>query len=193
MRVVGLSWSDWATPWSSSKDEQVGTVAQLVAHLKQVLAVENKLRACDELPCKERALRSADALAEECPAPQLKRKTFKSLGTPTVQADALSDDKIELSPGEALAAAQARRAELEAAGEIDWVHDRQPFNTGQGPIPDKKLIGKRLEVRWRYKHVESGEPVYIWCEGEVVQVSCAYVSCLSHRTSEPSNAASLGR
>lgn len=169
MRVVGLSWSDWATPWSCSTDDDIGTVAQLVAHLKEVLAEEHALLERGELPCKQRAMESSDALAAECPAPQLKRKSFKSLGTPTIQANALSDDRIHLSAAEVLAAAQQRRAELEAAGEIDWVNDRQPYPTGQGPTPGKDLIGKLLEVRWRYRHVESGEPVYIWCEGEVVQ------------------------
>ena len=66
---------------------------------------------------------------EECPAPQLKRKNFKSIGTLTVQANALSHDNIKLRPGEVLAAAQQRRAELEGAGEIDWVHDIGSLST----------------------------------------------------------------
>ncbi|KAL1525976.1 hypothetical protein AB1Y20_020802 [Prymnesium parvum] len=153
MRVVGLSWTDWATPWGSSKDDNIGTLSQLVAHLK------------------ERALESTIWLAEECPAPQFKRKTFKALGTPTAQAEALAEDQVRLSPAEVLGAAQKRRAELEAAGEIDWVSDRQPYPTGQGPVPDKSLVGKTLEVRWRYRHVETGQPVYIWCEGVVEKVA----------------------
>jgi len=28
-----------------------------------------------------------------------------------------------------------------------------------------------LEVRWRYRHKDTGKPVYIWCEGEVVQAA----------------------
>lgn len=75
-----------------------------------------------------------------------------------------------LSPEQILAAAQKRRSDLEAQGEIDWVCDRQPYPTGQGPIPDVALVGKKLEVRWRYRHKITGEPVYMWCEGEVVQV-----------------------
>jgi hypothetical protein len=35
-----------------------------------------------------------------------------------------------------LIAAQRRRADLEAAGKIDWVADRQPHPTGQGPVRD---------------------------------------------------------
>lgn len=87
-----------------------------------------------------------------------------------MQALELSNDEVDLTSEDVLAVAQKRRAELEAAGEIDWVSDRQPYPTGQGPTPGKDLIGKKLEVRWRYRHVETGEPVYIWCEGEVVQV-----------------------
>lgn len=172
MRVIGLSWSEWKTPWSSSIDENVGTLDQLVAHLKEVLEREKVLARQKELPRKEYALSSKEALAEECPAPLLQRKSFKALGTPTVQSDALSDCSIEISADEALAMAQQRRSELEAAGEIDWLCDRQPFNTGQGPPPDKTLVGKTLEVRWRYRHKETGEPVYMWCEGQVIQVPC---------------------
>lgn len=131
MRTVGLGWSSWKTPWSSSKDEDVGTVDQLKSHLKEVITEETRLLHKGMLPSKERALESAEALAAECPAPQLKRKTFKSLGTPTVQAGELSTDKTELTQEQITAAAQRRRAELELNGEIDWVADRQPYATGQ--------------------------------------------------------------
>lgn len=178
MRTIGLSWSGWKTSWSSSSDETIGTVDQLWSHLKSVLEEEKALMQRGLLPSKSRALASAESLSAECPAPQLKRKTFKALGTPTVQVQALSSDKTDLSPEQILAAAEKRRRELEAQGEIDWVCDRQPYPTGQGPIPDRDLVGKTLEVRWRYRHKTSGVPVYIWCEGEVVQVHCL-ISCAS--------------
>lgn len=198
MRTIGLSWTDWNTPWSSSTDENVGTVSQLQDHLAEVIKEERALAQRGLLPSKERALQSAEALSEECPAPQLKRKTFKALGTPTVQAGELCADKIDLSPEQITAAAQRRRVELEMRGEIDWVADRQPYATGQErystvasmcvtvehahslqltPSPlcvfIRALVGKMLEVRWRYRHKTTGEPVYIWCEGEVVQVCVA--------------------
>lgn len=131
MRCIGLSWTDWVTPWSSSKDSNVGTVAQLTEHLKAVLAEEQRLGAQGMLPSKERALASADGFKNECPAPQMRRKTFKALGTPTVQADALCGERTMLSADELAARALRRRSELEAAGEIDWVGDRQPYPTGQ--------------------------------------------------------------
>lgn len=172
MRTIGLSWTEWRTPWSASDDENVGTVQNLREHLKEVLASEKELERRGELPSKERSLESDAALAAECPAPQMQRKTFKALGTPTVQAATLSSDRTDLSAEEVLHRARLKRAELEAAGEIDWVCDRQPHAVGQGPTPGRHLIGKTLEVRWRYHHKETGKPVYIWCEGEVVQVCC---------------------
>lgn len=131
MRTVGLSWTDWKTPWSSSNDEHIGSVEQLTTHLKEVLKEEQTLEQRGLLPCKERALESRENFMAECPPPQLKRKTFKTLGTPTVQAGELCADRIEITPEEAAAAAQRRREELELQGEIDWVGDRQPYPTGQ--------------------------------------------------------------
>ncbi|KAL1510813.1 hypothetical protein AB1Y20_007097 [Prymnesium parvum] len=167
MRVIGLSWNDVKTPWSSSSDEAVGTVAQLSEHLKEeILVREVAQRKAGELPSKE------GTPEESCPAPLLQRKTFKTLGTPTVQADRLCQAvKAEPSSEEKLEAAKQRRTELEERGELDWVSDRQPYATGQGPVPDENLIGKKLEVRWRYYNKHTGEPIYIWCEGNVVQVA----------------------
>lgn len=117
MRVIGLSWREWKTPWSSSTDGNVGTVDQLLSYLKEVLAAEKELGTCGELPCRARALAdSCAALSEECPAPLIQRKAFKALGTPTVQ---LSACKTDLSPVELVAMAQCRRSELEAAGEVE--------------------------------------------------------------------------
>lgn len=71
MRVVGLSWNEVKTPWSSSSNEDIGTVAQLSAHLRdEILVREAALREAGELPDK-------NGMAEEdCPAPLLQRKTF---------------------------------------------------------------------------------------------------------------------
>ena len=60
-------------------------------------------------------------------------------------------------------------SQLEARGEIDWVNDRQP-PTGTVAL-DITLVNTIVEVRWRYKHKETGKPVYIWCTGEVMQVA----------------------
>lgn len=131
MRTIGLSWTDWKTPWRSSRDENVGTVPQLRDCLKEVLAEETSLAQRNLLHSKTRALETDEDMRAECPAPQLQRKTFKTLGKPTAQAKALCADKTEISPEQIAAAAQKRREELEARGEIDWVGDRQPYPTGQ--------------------------------------------------------------
>ena len=46
--------------------------------------------------------------------------------TPTVQAEELSESIQDLSSEELLALAEKRRLQLEVAGEIDTVADRQP-------------------------------------------------------------------
>jgi hypothetical protein len=102
MRSIGLGWTELKGQWFSSKDENTGSVDQLRGHLKTILEEELEQREKGELP-------------DECPAPQLQRKTFKSLGTPTVQASALSDSLTDLDPEELLAAAEKRRKEVCAA------------------------------------------------------------------------------
>lgn len=182
MRTIGMSWTQFQGKWSSSKDEEIGSVQQLTDHLKVILVEEAAQRRDNVLPCK--TSRPEDV----CPAPQLKRKTFKALGTPTVQAQALSDSRIDLTAEEILEKAISRRKELEAAGDIDWVCDRQKYPVGKGPPLDSSLVGKRLEVRWRYVHQDTGKPVYMWCEGEVVQVPCPTSTPSLHHTSRPPHA-----
>lgn len=131
MRTAGLSWTNWGTKWSSAADENVGSVDVLREHVKAMIDEEKLLLARGLLPSRERALQSEDAMKAECPLPQMRRKTFKTLGTPTAQADALSNDRTELSQAELLARADRRRSDLEAAGQIDMVQDRQPYPSGQ--------------------------------------------------------------
>ena len=108
MRTVGLAWLDRKTPWSSSSDGEVGTVGQLKDYLLELLQEEQDLEELGGLPCKVRALQSKSHLAAECPPPQLRRKTFKALGTPTAQAASISDDRTELSMEELVNAAERR-------------------------------------------------------------------------------------
>ena len=106
----------------------------------------------------------------------MRRKTFKELGTPTVQAKALANQVLELPATELLERARAERERLIEAGEIDEVGDNQPE---QAPRCNDSLIGTQLEVRWRYwrpaKEGERGKKKqeYIWCEGEIVAVAAA--------------------
>lgn len=165
MRSIGLGWIEFKDQWFSSTDENTGTVAQLKAHLTTILVAEAERKRRGDIP-------------QSCPAPLLTRKTFKALGTPTVQAESLSDERPDVTSEEIKRMAERRRMELELAGEIDWVCDRQP-RSSDVPL-DNSLVGVELEVRWRYRHKETGEPIYIWSHGEVVQVRAnrRNVSCI---------------
>ncbi|KAL1524416.1 hypothetical protein AB1Y20_019311 [Prymnesium parvum] len=55
-----------------------------------------------------------------------------------------------------------------AAGIADHVERLQPVNP---PPFDQTLVGKRLEVLWKYFTQGSNEPHYIWCTGRVLRVA----------------------
>ena len=166
MRVIGLGFEEYKTAWSSSKDEHVGTVDDLSSQLQLILADERERRASGELP--ERAV-----------VPQMRRKTYKELGTPTVQAAALAVQVLSIDEGLLLERAKEKRQQLEDTGELDAVGDNQPELP---PACDETLVGTLLELRWRYwtkitdEERAAGDKrkkraVDIWCEGEVVRVA----------------------
>ena len=166
MRVVGLGFSEFKTPWSSGKDEHVGTVADLTELLKKILKEEHEREACGELP-------------EVAVVPVMKRKTFKALGDPTVQAGELGATIKAFTSEELLALAEQKRDEMEAAGELDQVADEQPPDP---PAIDASIIGTEIEVCWRYwraptaDEIVNGEKrgrigVPMWCAGEVMLVA----------------------
>ena len=84
MRTRGLQWVELKTKWSSSRDEDAGTVPELTNHLKEILKVEKQRRDAGELPT-------------HAPAPIMKRKTFKQLGSPTAQVAALLPSLLRFS------------------------------------------------------------------------------------------------
>ena len=107
----------------------------------------------------------------------MRRKTFKELGTPTVQATELADKVLALPAAELLQRAQAKRQALCDAGELDEVGDEQPEHA---PARDASLVGAWLEIRWRYWEAVNGptgkdkrkkKAVDIWCEGEVMGIA----------------------
>ena len=125
----------------------------------------------------ERERAGEDALPAAAVVPQMKRKTFKELGTPTVQAEELAGKVLELPHAELLERAQARRQQLVDAGELDEVGDQQEE---AAPACDDSLIGSGLEIRWRYwapvndptgKDKRKKRAVDIWCECEVVKIA----------------------
>ena len=166
MRVIGLGFVEFTPAWSSSKDEEIGTVEDLTTLLKEILMEECERDCCGDLP---------DAAV----VPVMKRKQFKQLGDPTNQATELATTIKALSGDELLALAQRKRVQLEEAGEIDEVGDEQQE---EAPTLDDSMVGTELEVCWRYwrpptdeekaageKRKKIGEK--IWCEGKVEQVA----------------------
>jgi hypothetical protein len=159
MRTRGLRWTDFATKWSSTLDDDAGSVEDLSGHLKEIVEEE----------CAQRA---AGTLPTDAPAPVMKAKTFKELGTRTAQAEALAEQRPELTDEELRAKAVLERTRLEAAGQICAVGDAQPKSA---PRFDS-LVGRQLEIRWRYyvkdSSMKSGRrSEYIWCAGTVVEVA----------------------
>ena len=162
MRTVGLGFNEFKTAWSSGKDEDVGSFDDLFGLLRDILMEERE--------------RSRDGtLPEAAVVPQMRRKTFKELGTPTVQATELGDKVISLPAAELLERATAERARMVAAGEIDDVAEEQPQDA---PPIGASLIGTELDIRWRYwvpvndpKDKRSKKACDIWCTGEVVQIA----------------------
>ena len=143
-------------------------MADLTELLREILMDEEERRVCHELP-------------EAAVVPVMKRKSFKELGKPTAQAEALGSSIKELLPEELLAYAQAKYDALVAVGEIDAVADEQPDRDG-APLMDDSIVGTELEVCWRYwrtptaEEVAAGEKrkkigVKIWCEGKVTHLA----------------------
>ena len=166
MRVIGLGFTEFKTAWSSSKDETVGTVADLSAVLTEILMEEEERRVCRELP-------------EVAVVPVMKRKSYKELGDPTVQATQLTGTIKELSAAELLKLAEERREQLEEVGEIDRLADVMPEKS---PPLDASIVGTELEICWRYwraptaAEVAGGEKrkkigVPIWCTGTVTHLA----------------------
>ena len=167
MRVIGLGFIEFKTPWSSSTDETIGTVKDLTALLEEILYDENAREIDGDLP-------------EVAVVPVMKRKTFKALGTPTAQATEFAGAIKGLSQVELLELAEAERERLEEAGELSAVGDMQPRKP---PKIDDSIVGSQLEICWRYWRAPTAEEkapagekrrkigVKMWCEGTVEQVA----------------------
>ena len=163
MRTRGLQWTEFATKWSSGKDETVGSFHELRRHLLEILQVEAARRAANELPL-------------YAPAPQAKRKTLKQLGTVSAQGKAFLEKHEEIPPDELRRLAERERERLEEAGEISIVSDAQP----EKPPAFNTLLGKEIEIRWRYwercdpstdPRGRSKKQVFIWCAGLVTEIA----------------------
>ena len=82
-------------------------------------------------------------------------------------------------------AAMQRRV---AAGISDTVEN---LNDKVAPAFDQKLVGKQLEVCWKYFHKDTKEPMLIWATGRVVRVADGLTDTRSSRAQKVLPAASM--
>ena len=162
MRVLGCGWVQYATRWSSSKDSRIGTVAHLTALLEEII---------DEEVSRARFTAGSErGLPTEAAPPQGEWRDSAQLGT--LDADAKEVRGQARFSGEQLEAkAQAEMRRRIEAGIADDVEIRQP---AEAPAFDQQLVGKRIEVLWRYwedKPDGSKVPHYIWAPGTVTRVA----------------------
>ena len=154
MRVLGLGWTQFETAWSSGKDKHIGSIAHLRKHLDEILVHEMGQRRLKRIPT-------------EAAAPEMKARTMKELGTATCDSKELAA-KALFSVEEVRLAAIAEQARRDEAGEDDVLEREQP----EDPPPlDDSLVGKRLEICWKYYSTETDEPLLIWSPCEVVKVA----------------------
>jgi hypothetical protein len=159
MRVLGLGWTQYGTRWSSKADERVGTVAHLHELLDEII---------DEERMRSRfTAGTAKGLPKEACPPQQTWSAGPQLGTLDADAEAVRAQAL-------FDRAQLERRALQemerrvAAGIADSVEMLQPQ---EAPSFDQGLVGKRLEVLWKYFDKNTNEPHYIWCTGTVKRIA----------------------
>eukprot|EP00962_Isochrysis_galbana_P029619 scaffold9492_cov108-Isochrysis_galbana.AAC.1 len=127
----------------------VGTVEYLKALLTDILNHEIAERSLNNLPT-------------EAAPPPLRMRTLKELGTPSLDAEAISGRAL-FNVNELEQKAKAARLRREAAGISDSVEDAQPADAPEWG----ELVNKKIEVCWPY-HLEDGSRQLIWSPGRVV-------------------------
>ena len=159
MRVLGCGWTQYQTRWSSSKDSRIGTVAHLHALLEEIVLEERSRGRFT--PGTEKGLPTEPA------PPHHQSADLGQLGTP--DADAVEITKRTLFSAEDLEAkAEAAIQRRQAAGVADKVERMQPK---EAPAFDQALVGKRLEVLWKYFDKDSNKTHMIWSTGTVKRVA----------------------
>ena len=154
MRTIGLGWTQFTTRWSSNKDAKIGTVAHLRELLKEILTFEITARRMKELPT-------------EAALPQQIKRDLGQLGA--LDEDAMEIEKKALfSTDELKAKADAEMQRRVEAGIADTV---EALNGNVPPAFDQQLVGKQLEVCWKYTNKDTKEPMLIWATGRVVRVA----------------------
>lgn len=159
MRVLGCGWTKYQTRWSSNKDAKIGTVAHLTSLLEEILV--------DELARARFTAGTERGLPTEAAPPQHRAREISQLGTLDADAAAIRG-KALFSTTELRAKAEAAMQRRVEAGIADPVENMQPV---ESPPFDQTLVGKWLEVLWKYTNKETGEDMLIWMSGKVVRVA----------------------
>ena len=155
MRVIGLGWNQFKTQWSAKSDPTIGTVTHLRALLvRDILPHELSEQRLKQLPT-------------EAAPPHFTAKDLGQLGTANADALAIKSKAI-FSTGELKTKAEEAVKRREAAGISDSVERMQP---AEPPPFDQRLVGKRIEVLWKYFNKDTDEPLLIWATGRVARVA----------------------
>lgn len=174
MRTRRLQWVEFKTKWSSKDDEDVGTVPELMAHVKEILGTERERRAANELP-------------DVAQAPIMKRKTY-------TRSSARQRRRRRNSPASAQSSLPRscwRRRSASVCGLRRWARSTASVTGNQRVRRPSKhitpLLGKMIEVRWHYYLTEGGQrkQVYIWCTGEMVEVADSKTTKKSTKCKSP--------
>ena len=182
MRVLGLGWTQFATKWSTNKDCRIGTVKHLRALLVDTILPEESVPSSGGSSCRQRRRRPTSK--RMTPSGWARWISTRSRSNPRytsyyshycyycLLAAALILSTTPLlalfSAAELDAKADALMQRRVAAGISD------PWEAMQGlhaPEFNQELVGKRIEVCWKYFDRDTDKPVLIWTPGRVVRVA----------------------
>ena len=140
-------------------DSKIGTVAHLHELLKEIIAEEIVQRRLQQLP------------TEAALPQQIRRGSGHNLGA--LDEDAQEIEKRSHFDKDQLKILSDREMERRVeAGIADTVENMNGVAGATGaPAFDQQLVGKLLEVCWKYTNQETGEPMLIWSPGRVVRVA----------------------
>ena len=159
MRVLGLGWSQYSTRWSSQADTRIGTVAHLTDLLQEILQEERSRGRLTP--------GSMRGLPTEAAPPAQQAPDLGQLGT--LDADAAEITRKSMFSAEELNAkvevARQLRIAQGIADPVQWTQSKE------APPFDQSLVGKQLEVLWKYFDKDTKEPQLIWATGRVARIA----------------------
>ena len=157
MRVIGCGMTQYSTRWSSSADVRIGTVA----HLRELL---------DEIILEEISLKRLKRLPKEAAQPQFQERAAAAKQLGTVDADVVEvESRAFFSMAEMERKVEQALKRRRESGISDDVEDMQPL---RAPQFNHDLVGKRIEVLWKYFEKSNGNKEHlIWASGRVVRVA----------------------